>query len=139
MILQLMIRFHRRRHDDSSNVKACVPTGNCMTNYLNRREMLCRGGGGFGALALAYLLGQEQAARGESGAPHGIHLQPGDRRTAGGGLRHRRAQRSVKHSGSRVSARATPLARHHIPVLIHQGRSFFPVDMYLPYVTCIRK
>lgn len=41
-----------------------------MFQPLNRREMLCRGGAGFGALALAYLLGQDQAAQAESGAPH---------------------------------------------------------------------
>lgn len=41
-----------------------------MSLYLNRREMLCQSGAGFGALALAYLLGQSQTARGESGAPH---------------------------------------------------------------------
>lgn len=41
-----------------------------MPHYLNRREMLCRGGAGFGALALAHLLGQANSARGESGAPH---------------------------------------------------------------------
>ena len=41
-----------------------------MFQPLNRREMLCRGGAGFGALALAHLLGQDQAAQAESGAPH---------------------------------------------------------------------
>jgi hypothetical protein len=38
--------------------------------YLNRRDMLCKAGTGFGALALAHLLGQNQSALAESGAPH---------------------------------------------------------------------
>lgn len=40
------------------------------TDPLNRRDMLCRSGAGFGALALSYLLGLEEQARAESGAPH---------------------------------------------------------------------
>lgn len=40
------------------------------TDALNRREMLCRGGAGFGALALSYLLGLNDQASAESGAPH---------------------------------------------------------------------
>lgn len=38
--------------------------------YLDRREMLCKAGTGFGTLALAHLLGLNQSASAESGAPH---------------------------------------------------------------------
>ncbi|HTN75302.1 MAG TPA: DUF1501 domain-containing protein [Pirellulaceae bacterium] len=38
--------------------------------YLNRRDMLLRSGGGFGALALAQMLGAESSVKAESGAPH---------------------------------------------------------------------
>lgn len=41
-----------------------------MPHYLNRRDMLCQAGTGFGALALAYLMGLDKAAQAESGAPH---------------------------------------------------------------------
>ena len=40
--------------------------------YLDRREMLCKAGTGFGALALAHLLGLSQSASAESGAPRHI-------------------------------------------------------------------
>jgi hypothetical protein len=41
-----------------------------MSIELNRRDILCRGGAGFGALALSYLLGMDRTAQAESGAPH---------------------------------------------------------------------
>lgn len=44
-----------------------------MNHELSRRELLCQGGAGFGALALAYLLGaNNNSVWAESGAPHRV-------------------------------------------------------------------
>ena len=52
----------------------------------SRREFLSRASGGFGALALAGLLGESQAAESDPLAPRAPHIGLGLSGAAGGGL-----------------------------------------------------